>query len=149
MTNLVRAVRVCSLALAGLALSTAAYAEPQVITLSPSFPAAEEYANLNYDRSDQLKVTGRIEHVDALNGETIVWVHATKVEQSSARVRPGTEAPGKGEIWRVAGPGLAKIKDADRARLVQGSDIVVIGSNGADKTCEPTCRISSSKVTLK
>jgi hypothetical protein len=149
MTKSMRASRDGLLAIAGLTLLAVAHAEPQAVSVSPSFPGPEEYSNHNYDRRDELKLTGRIEHVDVLNAETIVWVRALSVMKQGSGVPPGTEAPGKGMVWRVVGPGLGKIKDKDRPKLAAGSDIVIFGDNGVDKSCTPTCRISSSRVTLK
>ena len=111
-------------------------------------PSQADYATNNFDRSDELKVTGQIDRVETVDGDTIVWVVASKVLKQGARVQPGTEGLGKGRMWRVEGPGLKDIKVKDLPKLAAGTDIVISGYNSDDKTCEPTCRISSRKIKL-
>jgi hypothetical protein len=121
--------------------------------LSSSFaqselPGPEAYTVNRFDKTDELKITGQVLQVDALDSGTIVWMRGTTVVKQGFGVRPGTEPPvGKGKIWRVEGSGVTKVKDA--TKLTPGTEIVVTGVNSIDKTCEPTCRIRSDKVTLK
>jgi hypothetical protein len=112
-----------------------------------SWPTAADYANNNFDKRDTVKVTGELAEVETANDVTILWVNATKVEKTGYGTRPGTEAPGKGNSWRVEGPAVAKLKDP--ASLPRGAKIVVTGDNSDDKTCKPSCRILAEKVSVK
>jgi hypothetical protein len=133
----------------GLACALTLLASPaaQTAMAQTAWPAPEAYANNNFDKRDTLKVTGELAYVEAINGATILWVNATKVEQTGYGVRPGTEAPGKGNSWRVEGPAIAKLKDA--ASLAVGAKIVVTGDNWDDKSCKPSCRILAAKISVK
>lgn len=111
-------------------------------------PGPEAYTDNRFDRSDELQITGDVEKVEAIDSGTIVWLRAKSVEPHGFGPKPGTaQKKGAGFLWRVEGAGLAKLKDS--SKLVPGAKLVVIGNNAIDKKCEPTCRISSDKVTLK
>lgn len=129
-----------------LGLIAANFNAPAAAQTKP--PTRADYTTHNFDRSDELKVTGQIDLVEMVDGETIVWMIAKTVVKQGMREQPGTEAPGKGMLWRVEGPGLKDIKTGDLPRLAAGTKIVVTGYNSDDKTCEPTCRISGRKIKL-
>jgi len=110
-------------------------------------PGPDEYPSNRFDKTNELKITGEIVQVDKLDTGAIIWVHAASVVKHGFAARPGTEVPGKGQVWRVEGSGVAKI--ADVTKLTPGAQIVVTGVNSVDTTCTPTCRLRSEKVTLK
>ena len=111
-------------------------------------PRREAYPSNRFDTSDELKITGEVLQVDTMEAETIIWMRPTAVVKKGFGERPGyNESNGVGMIWRVEGSGVAKIKD--NAKLGPGAEIVVTGVNSVDKTCKPTCRIKSDKVTVR
>lgn len=141
--NRSRILAICSdLCLAGMSLLIVGGVI--VASAQSSLPKLEDYKSNRFDSSDKLKVTGPILEVDAAESGAIIWMRAATVMKQEFGSRPGyNEGNGIGVIWRVEGPGVAKIKD--RAVLTPGAEIVVTGANSTDKSCKPTCRIKSAK----
>ena len=117
---------------------------PQTTLATPSL---ESYVNHKFDRSDEVKITGEIAKVEALETGRILWVVAKTATQDGYGAPPGTEARGKGMLWRVEGPALAKFKDP--SKLVVGASVTASGKNWVVKTCDPSCRMSADKISLK
>mgnify|MGYP003576048114 CR=1 FL=1 len=90
---------------------------------------------------------GQIEHVETIDGKMFVWVLARSVEKDGFGARPGTEANGKGMLWRVDGV-AEKIRAEDKDKLVRGAQIEIAGHNATDASCKPTCRINSRKLSF-
>jgi hypothetical protein len=112
---------------------------------SPAMPP-EAYTTMRYNRSDEIKVIGKIEQVEKVDGKFYVWVRSRSVLKEGYGVQPGTKVDAKGDLWRVDGVNPEKLKAEDKARLVRGSDIEVSGHNSTDTECEPSCRINSRKL---
>lgn len=130
-----------------IAIACAAVALAGLPAVAQSWPGPEAYANNNFNGRDALKITGELADVQTVNGETILWVNAKKVEKAGFGARPGTEAPGAGQSWRVEGPGVAKLKDP--GSLERGAKVTISGDNSADASCKPSCRIRADKVSVK
>ena len=135
-----------SLVALALVCQPAAHSQPATRQAAPAMPP-EAYAATRYNRTDEIKLQGQIEHVETVDGKLFVWVVAKSVEQDGFGVRPGTEVNGKGNLWRVDGA-AEKVKDADKAKLVRGAQIEVAGHNATDVSCKPTCRINSKKISF-
>jgi len=112
---------------------------------SPAMPP-EAYTTMRYNRSDEIKVIGKIEQVETVDGKFYVWVRSTSVLKDGHGVQPGTRVDAKGDLWRVDGVKPEKLKVEDKAKLVRGSEIEVSGHNSTDTECKPSCRISSRKL---
>ena len=123
----------------------AAHAQAAGQQASPAMPP-EAYATMRYNRSDEIKVIGRIEQIETVDGKFYVWVRSTSVLKDGYGVQPGADANAKGDLWRVEGVNPEKLKAEDKARLVRGSEIEVSGHNSADTECKPSCRINSRKL---
>lgn len=139
-------VRTSLLAIAFACLLTAHPQAPSQQTATPALPP-EAYGAVRYNRSDEIKVTGQIEQVETVDGKLFVWVTAKSVVKEGYGARPGTEAQGKGLLWRVDGV-AEKVKKGDRDKLVRGAGIEVSGNNSADTSCEPTCRINARRLSF-
>jgi hypothetical protein len=141
-----RTVIASLLAIAAFQLS-AAYPQPAGPQTILATPSPDSYANNNFDRNDEVKITGEIAKAETLEAGLILWVVAKTAVKQGYGVRPGTEARGKGMLWRVEGSALAKFKDP--AKLVVGADVTVSGRNWSVKTCDPSCRVSAEKISVK
>ena len=141
-----RVVLASLLAIAAFHLPTA-YPQPAGPQTTLATPSPESYPNNSFDRSDEVKITGEIAKVETLEAGLVLWVIAKTAVKQGYGVRPGTETQGKGMLWRVEGPALAKFKDP--ARLVVGADVTASGKNWNIKTCDPSCRVSADKISVK
>jgi hypothetical protein len=110
-------------------------------------PAFSEYPTGTFDRSDEIKVTGEVQKIEKSDAGAIVWLQAEKVEKKGFGERPGTDAKGKGDLWRVEGEFLAKLKDP--SKLTLGAKIAVTGYNFGNKACNPTCRIEGRSLSFR
>lgn len=128
-------------------LLPAAYPQSTSQQAAPAMPP-EAYTATRYNRSDEIRVTGRIEHVETVDGKLFVWVVARSVFKEGYGVPPGTEANGAGNLWRVDGVDPGKIKAGDKAKLARGSEVEISGHNSTDTSCKPTCRINSRKLSF-
>jgi hypothetical protein len=115
---------------------------PQTSTLAT--PAPEEFPKGGFDRSSKIKVSGRIEKLDTLDGKPIFWVFATGAVQTGMGARVGAEVEGKGNLWRVEGTGVSSAKPPEK--LVVGATVKITGDNADNKTCKPACRMRASRV---
>jgi beta-lactamase regulating signal transducer with metallopeptidase domain len=117
----------------------------------PRLPTSGDYQSNNYDRSDEIKLTGEIQDVSTDNGETVVWVFAKDIAKAGFGARPGQDPPtnGEGMLWRIVGPGLGKIQAKDLPKLAPGQKVLVAGFNAADKSCKPTCRMQARSIAFK
>ena len=116
----------------------------QTVTLLT--PAPEEFPKGGFDRSARIKVTGRIEKLDTLDGKPILWVSATDVVQAGMGSRPGSQVEGKGNLWRVEGSAVSTAKSPEK--LIVGANVEITGDNADDKACEPACRIRATRVAV-
>src|SRR5262249_23016081 len=117
-----------------------------------AFPKAEDYKTMPFDTRSPIKVVGEIKQVDTgADGTKIAWVLAKVVYQEGPTTRPNTpiSSPGEGEIWRVEGRALTKIKPADQPKLAAGTRVFVYGLNSNDKSCKPTCRIKADGIDFR
>ena len=120
-------------------------AHSQQVTVAT--PSPESYGNNSFDRRDEVKITGEIVKVETLATGPLLWVLAKTAMKEGYGVRPGSEAQGKGMLWRVEGSGLEKFKDP--SQLVVGANVTVSGKNWNVKTCDPSCRVSADKISVK
>ena len=125
----------------------AAHAQPAGPQTTLATPSPESYTNNSFDRSDGVKITGDIAKVEMLDTGPILWVFARTAAKEGYGVRPGTETRGKGMLWRIEGPALAKSKDP--SKFVKGAEVTASGKNWDVKTCDPSCRMSADKLSLK
>ena len=123
----------------------AAHPQTPAPQAAPAMPA-EAYGTIRYNRSDEIKVIGRIEQVETVDGKFYVWVRSKSVLKDGHGLQPGTRVDVKGDLWRVDGVNPEKLKPDDKAKLVRGAEVEISGHHSTDTECEPTCRINSRKL---